>query len=163
MPTELSALVLLLAGIASGEILPDAPHLQMRPAATYAQDEHVLVHNSPSSFKPENPRIFDWQFLTAHGVYGASVVFDDYVTARNVGTCAFEGNPDLGRLPTSKAIALHGAVEFALVVAGDVAMKWLGRRNRVPRWANELGGNLGAIIGTAQHVHGGAQWVKLCN
>jgi hypothetical protein len=161
MPTKLSTLLLLLAGIAPGEIMPDAPHLQMPPAATYAQYE--LVDNSPSSFKPEKPRIFDWQFLTAHGVYGASVAFDDYVTARNVGTCAFEGNPDLGRLPTSKAVAFHGAVEFALVVAGDVALKWLGRRNRVPRWANELGGNLAAIIGTAQHVHGGAQWVKLCN
>jgi hypothetical protein len=112
MPTKLSTLLLLLAGIAPGEILPDAPHLQMRPAATYAQYE--LVNNSPSSFKPEESRIFDWQFLTAHGVYGASVAFDDYVTARNVGTCAFEGNPDLGRLPTSKAVALHGAVEFAL-------------------------------------------------
>jgi hypothetical protein len=163
MPTKLPVLLLLLAGIAPGEILPDAPHLQMRPAATYAQNENELVHNSPSSFKPETSRIVDWQFLTAHGIYGASVVFDDYVTARNVGTCAFESNPDLGRLPTPKAIAFHGAVEFAVVVAGDAAMKWLGRRNSVSRWVNELGGNLGAIIGTARHVHGGTQWVKLCN
>jgi hypothetical protein len=163
MPNKLSALLLLLAGIAQGEILPDAPHLQMRPEATYAQNENALVHNSPSSFKTEKSRLVDWQFLTVHGIYGASVVFDDYVTARNVGTCAFESNPDLGRLPTPKAIALHGAVEFAVVVAGDVAMKWLGRRNGVPGWANQLGGSLGAIIGTARHVHGGTQWVKLCN
>jgi hypothetical protein len=163
MPTKLSALFLLLAGIAPGQILPDAPHLQMRPATTDAQDERGVVHNSPSAFKPEKSRLFDWRFLTAHGVYGASAVFDDYVTARNVGTCAFEGNPDLGRLPTSKAIAMHSAVEFALVVAGDAAVKWLGQRNDVPRWVNGLGGNLGAFIGTAKHVRGGAQWVKLCN
>ena len=162
MLIKLSALFLLLAGIAPGENLPDAPHLQMRHAATYAQDERGIVHNSPSSFKPEKSRLFDWQFFTAHGLYGASVAFDDYVTARNVGRCAFEGNPDLGRLPTSKAIAVHGAVEFALVVAGDTAVKWLGQRNRIPGWMNELGGNLAAFIGTAKHVHGGAQWVNLC-
>lgn len=162
MHTPLSIVVLLLAGMAPGELIPDAPHLQMQPPASYVQDERGVVHNSPSSFKSERPKLFDWHFVVAHGVYGASVAFDNYVTALNVGTCAFEGNADLGRLPTSKAIAIHGATEFALVVTADVALKWLGRRNGVPRWVNELGGNVGAFIGTAKHVHGGTQWVKLC-
>jgi hypothetical protein len=163
MHTPLSIVVLLLAGIAPGELIPDAPHLQVRPTASRTQDEGEVVHNSPSSLKPERLRLFDWQFVVAHGVYGASAAFDNYITARNVGTCAFEGNPDLGRLSTSKAIAIHGATEFALVVAADVALKWLGRRNGVPRWANELGGNVGAFIGTAKHIRGGTQWVELCN
>lgn len=163
MHTPLSIVVLLLVGIAPGEHIPDGPHLQVRPTTNYTPDERGIVHNSPSTFKQERPRLVDWQFVVAHGVYGASVAFDGYVTARNVGTCAFEGNADLGPLPTSKAIAMHGATEFAVVIAGDVALKWLGRRNGVSRWVNEVGGTLGAFIGTAKHIRGGAQWVHLCN
>jgi hypothetical protein len=163
MHTPLSIVFLALAGIAPGELIPDAPHLQMQPPASYMQGEREVVHNSPSLFSPERPKLFDWPFVVAHGVYGASVAFDTYVTARNVGTCAFEGNPDLGRSPTTKAIAIHGTTEVALVVAADVALKWLGRRNGVTRWVNELGGNIGAFIGTAKHIRGGTQWVKLCN
>jgi hypothetical protein len=161
MYTALSVVVLLLVRIAPGELIPDAPHLQMRPPASYMQTESGVLHDYPSSFK-RRPRLVDWQFIVAHGVYGASVAFDNYVTARNVGTCAFEGNPDLGRLPSSKAIAIHAATEVALVVVADVGLKWLGRRNEVPRWVNELGGNMSALIGTAKHVRGGTQWVKLC-
>jgi hypothetical protein len=128
MQIPLAIVLLVLAGIAAAERVPNAPHLQMRPPVNYTQDKRGVVHNSPSLYLPERPRLFDWPFLVAHGVYGASVAFDAYVTARNVGTCAVEGNPDLGRLPTSKAIAIHGATEVGLVVAADVAMKWLGRR-----------------------------------
>jgi len=122
----------------------------------------TTVHNLPDAPSQTQKRIFDWSFITGHAIYGASVAFDDYVTARNVGTCAFEGNSDLGRLPSSKAIAIHGAVEFTAVVAVDAAFKWFGRQQGVPHWLNKTGGNIGAIIGTSKHVHGGYQWITLC-
>lgn len=127
-----------------------------------AQITDTTVHNLPDAPSHTQEKIFDWSFITGHAIYGTSVVFDGYITARNVGACAFEGNPDLGRLPSSKAIAVHGAVEFAAVVAGDALLKWYGRRQGIPPWINKLGGNIGAIIGTAKHTHGGYQWVKLC-
>ena len=119
----------------------------------------ILVALAPAQTLPEAPqRILDWQFVSAHAVYGASNAFDNYVTQRGLG-CAFEGNPDLGRNPSARAQAIHGLVEFSAVVAGDAAFKWFGRRQGIPRWLNSLGGNLGAFIGTGKHLQGGLAWV----
>jgi hypothetical protein len=145
------------------EELPEAPHLSARHAnETYPSSEWMVVHNTPSlATDDKRDRIFDWQFLVVHGVYGASVAFDDYATARGLGQpCGFEeGNPDLGRNPTVGRIAVHGAVEFGMVVAGDAALKWFGRRQGLPHWLNGVGGSLAAAIGTRKHLRGGLAWV----
>lgn len=112
--------------------------------------------NAPSQ------RIFDWSFITGHTVYGLSVAGDDYLTQHNLYSCAFEGNPDLGRTPTAKAQAIHGLVEFGAVVTADALFKWFGRHQGVPKWVNMVGGNLGATIGTVKHSHAMAQWVNIC-
>jgi hypothetical protein len=145
--------------------LPDSPHLKMRgPMETYAPDQRMLVHNVPNRVVLAEPprKILDWQFVTVHAIYAASNAFDHYVTARGLGQpCGFvEGNTDLGSNPSPKSLAVHGAVEFAAVVAGDAFVKWMGRRNKVPHWFNEFNGSIAATIGTVKHIHGGMAWVN---
>lgn len=115
-----------------------------------------ILPNAPSQ------RIFDWSFVAGHAVYAGASAFDGYETARNLGTCAFEGNPDLGPNPSMKALAIHHAVEFGAVLAGDAALKWIGKRQGIPRWLNAVAGNMAAAIGTGKHLQGGMQWVRLC-
>jgi len=126
----------------------------------------LLVASTPSQGQeiPNHPqRLIDWSFVTTHAVYGAANAFDGYETARHVGVCAAEGNPDLGPNPTSKSIAIHSAVEFGAVVTGDLLLKWWGRHQGVPRWLNNSFSSVGAGIGTFKHIRGGSQWVSLCN
>jgi hypothetical protein len=123
----------------------------------------TALHASSLPEAPKPQKILSWDFLAVHAVYGASNAFDNYETQRHLGVCAFEGNPDLGRTPTAKAQAIHGAVEFAAVVAGDALLKWYGRHQGIPRWLNSVGGSSFAIIGLTKHTHAGMQWVNLCD
>lgn len=159
------ALLFILVAWARAEELPQAPSMTLRqPVETYEPDQRMLVHNYPDRAIPERQdRIVDWSFVLGHAIYGASNAFDNWETQRYLGTCAWEGNPDLGRNPSARAQAIHGAVEFGAVVGGDLLLKWWGRKAGVPRWANMLGGNLGSAIGTGKHLRGGMQWIRLCN
>lgn len=158
-------IVFLLVITARAGELPNAPHLSMRaPTETYSPDERLRVHNYPNRriVEADRNRIFDWSFILGHGIYAGSLAFDSYETARNVGTCASEGNPDLGTDPGNRRLVVHGLVEFGAVLAGDALIKWAGRRNNVPRWLNTSVGVMAAGIGTAKHLNGGMQWVRLC-
>ncbi len=139
----------LLATMSASE-LPDAPHLNIRPAT----GDPNVVHNTPSDTS-KSPRNLDWRFLTAHGIYAGSVAFDGLITAKGLGRpCGLvEGNTDLGPNPSSKKIAIHSLVEFAAVTMMDYFLK----RTHVSGLSY-----VGASIGTIKHVHGGAQWVKDC-
>lgn len=158
--------VLALVATSHGSELPNAPHLSARhPIETYGLDERMIVHNYPNRINKrdaDRERIVDWSFVLGHGIYAGATAFDNYQTAKNLGTCAFEGNPDLGRNPSNRDIAVHASVEFAAVVAGDLLIRWYGSRHGIPRWLNMAGGNLGSAIGTGKHVRGGMQWVNLC-
>ena len=144
--------------------LPEAPHMSGVPLVeTNSPGEWMIVHNTPGRAVADKPnRIFDWQFMAVHGVYGAAVAFDDYVTIRGLGpTCPFvEGNPDLGPNPSAKSVAIHGAVEFASVVVGDALLKWYGRRTDAPQWVQHMLGSVAAAIGTGKHLHGGYLWTQ---
>jgi len=159
--------VLVLVATSHGEVLPDAPHLSARqPIETYGPNERMIVHNHPNGINKrdaDKERIVDWSFVLGHGIYAGATAFDNYQTAKNLGTCAFEGNPDLGRNPSNRDIATHASVEFAAVVAGDLLIRWYGTRHGIPRWLNMAGGNLGSAIGTIKHARGGMQWVNLCH
>jgi hypothetical protein len=122
------------------------------PNAPSAAYEANIVHNSPS-YAPEPPRNLDWRFLTAHGVYAGSVIFDDLITMKGLGRpCGFvEGNSDLGPNPSAQKMAIHGLVEFAAVTTMDYFLK----RTHVPGLSY-----IGAGIGTAKHLHGGIQWLN---
>lgn len=135
------AIVVVLALVATshGSEFPDAPHS--------VKHEHIV----------------DWSFVLGHGIYAGATAFDNYQTAKNLGSCAFEGNPDLGRNPSNRDIAVHASVEFAAVVAGDLLIRWYGARHDIPRWLNMAGGNLGSSIGAGKHIRGGMQWVNLCH
>jgi len=156
------AVLTLVASMAMAE-LPNAPHIAMhQPIETYGPDERMIVHNTPSHHAGEE-RIIDWSFVLGHGIYAGAIAFDNYQTAKNLGTCAFEGNPDLGRNPSNRDIAVHASVELGAVVAGDLLIRWYGSRHGIPRWLNIAGGNLGSAIGTGKHIRGGMQWVNLCH
>lgn len=158
-------LLLLIVNAVGGE-LPDAPHLKMRPSQpteTYSADERMIVHNTPSNNRIRSERIFDLSFFTGIGIYAGSSAFDRYETQNNLFTCAFEGNPDLGLTPSDKAQAIHGLVEFGGVFAGTVFLKWVGHKNNIPHWATVAASSIPAAIGTGKHIHGGMEWVHLCN
>jgi hypothetical protein len=148
--------------------LPDGPkpQLTIRPIAHVDgpfEGENAVVHNLPSAAAPpRQDRIFDWSFILGHGIYAGSSAFDSYETAKNLGSCAFENNADLGRNPSNKSLAVHGAVEFSAVLAGDALIKWAGQKNHVPRWLNQPLGLMAAGIGTGKHLKGGMDWVKNC-
>jgi|SRR6266850_1545746 len=162
-PVVLAYLVILMAIGARCSELPNAPHMAMhQPLETYEPDQRMLVHNTPSH-QAGRERIVDWSFLMGHGVYAGSLAFDSYETAKNVGTCAMEGNPDLGTDPGNKRLVIHGLVEFGAVVAGDALIKWAVQRNNVPRWFVRPLGVMAAGIGTGKHIRGGMQWVRLCH
>lgn len=139
-------------GQAAG-MMPDAP----------SHSAAMVVHNAPgSAMVTRPPRIVDWSFVAGHAAYAGAAAFDNWETARGLGNCAWEGNPDLGRNPSAKRIAIHGFAEVSAVTAGDYLLKWYGIRHGSPRWLNMLSGELGAGIGTGKHLQGGMQWVRLC-
>lgn len=157
-------LLLILLGIvyrANAGELPNAPSHSMRaPIETYSPDEQMIVHNTPARSKEDKFRVFDWQFVAVHGVYAGSLVFDDLVTSRGVANGCAEANPDLGPRPSSKQLALHGLLEFGLVVGGDAGLKALGRHMDAPVWLSRTFGSLAAAIGTGKHIRGGYAWTQ---
>lgn len=161
---KLAFTFLLLAQLAHSSTLPDSPGtVRGAIVETYGPDERMQVHNTPSEVRTRNEqRIVDWSFVLGHAIYGAATAFDNYETQKYLGTCAYEGNPDLGRTPTAQKQAIHAFVEASAVTAGDYLLKWFGRRQGVPRWMNSISGNIAATIGTAKHTRAGMQWVNLC-
>jgi len=122
----------------------------------------LLAQTTPDAPSAKRDRLLDWQFIAVHSVYGAANAFDNYATARGLGSaCPYvEGNPDLGPTPSSKSIAIHASIEFAAVVAGDAALKAIGRHLGMPKWLNNSVGSLAAVIGTGKHLRGGYQWTQ---
>jgi hypothetical protein len=154
---------------ANHDNLPDGPRPQLttRPIAHVDgpfEGENAVVHNLPSyAAPPRQDRIFDWSFILGHSIYAGASAFDSYETAKHVGVCASEGNPDLGSDPSNRRLIVHGVIEFGAALAGDALIKWAGQKNRVPRWLNQPLGLVAAGVGTAKHVKGGMDWVNLCH
>jgi hypothetical protein len=163
--TIIAILCALLSQMARAGTLPDSPGtVRGQIVETYSQDQRMVVHNRPSAVQTaKQSRIFDWSFVLGQAVYAGSLAFDSYETAKNVGTCASEGNPDLGSDPGNRRLVVHGVIEFSAVLAGSALIKWAGQRNNVPRWLNSSLGLLAPTIATAKHVKGGMDWVRLCN
>lgn len=158
-------LTALLSEVAMSATLPDSPGtVRGQIVETYPRDERMVVHNRPNPVRTDKqPRIFDWSFALGQAVYAGSLAFDSYETAKNVGVCASEGNPDLGTDPGNKRLVVHGLIEFGAVLGGSAFIKWAGQRNHSPRWLNNSLGLLAPAIGTVKHVRGGLDWVRLCN
>jgi hypothetical protein len=146
-------LLLLAANCAFAGTFPDSP------GATRSAIVEYEVHNAPAKIQRDSP-VVDWSFLAVHSAYASALVFDDLMTSRGVSHGCAEANPDLGPRPSTKQLAVHGAIEFGFVVAGDVGLKALGKHLGAPAWLSRTFGSLGAAIGTGKHIQGGIAWTR---
>lgn len=150
---RLAALLLLAATCSYAGTLPDSPGTTRNAIVDYE------VHNVPSPVQRDAP-VVDWTFVAVHSAYAGALIFDDLMTSRGVSHGCAEANPDLGPRPSSKQLAIHGAIEFGFVVAGDAGLKALGKHLGAPAWMSRTIGSLGAAVGTFKHAQGGALWLK---
>lgn len=150
--------------------LPNAPssvRAMPSPTETYGPDERMIVHNTPDH-DPPTYKLVDRQFVIVHALYLGAAAFDYYTTVRGLantgygpGQCDYhEGNRDLGPHPHSGRVVGYAIGEVAAVVAGDLALKALGRHLRVPKIVATLVSSGPAMYGIGMHVHGGMGWVK---
>lgn len=133
-------LVILALSLGASAELPDAPYMSA-----------TTVHNSVSYSQQKPSRNLDWRFITAHGIYGASLAFD--MTLTKIGTshgCA-EANGALGKFPSTGRIVGYGLAEFGAITTMD----YLFKRTHIPALSY-----IGASIGTFKHVSGGREWLQ---
>ena len=132
--------------------LPDAAYMRATEIHNYP------VHNT--HFEARTYRIFDWEFIGTHSIHAASLATDLYLTSRGVSHGCEEASSNLGPYPSTVKIVGMGIAEFGGVLALDAGMKALARSKKLPRWFGDLGGSLGAGVGTAKHLSGSLAWTR---
>lgn len=130
----------------------------MRIVALFLLTSLACASELPDAPKPY--RILDWEFIAAHSIHAASLASDLYVTRRGVSNGCEEASSNLGPAPSTKRTVVVGIAEFGGVLVLDAGMKALARNKKLPRWVAELGGSMGASIGTFKHLQGTHAWLQ---
>lgn len=112
--------------------------------------------NAPSTV--ERDHLLTKGFLLTHSIYLASTLMDATLSYRSEsrGACVESGGFD-DRHPS--AAKMYGA-DLAFF-AGWTAFDLLMQHGHPPKWLPMQ--HFGAVVGTAEHVHGIVQWARMCN
>jgi len=147
--------------------LPDPRVIQPLPDAPSAiqNSGNIAGPNSKGSsfYAEEKPRRFlTHAFLGGNAVFLASIIYDVEMTHQGLAHHRCVEDSFENPYPSRADLYKKDLILFAGLTAMDLLLKKAGDDLDLPPFVTAMGGNMGAIIGTLKHVHGGTHWATQC-